>query len=265
MGLGQAGRAAHGPAGVRRTCTIRRSAGSGTRHARSRPPRRGRSARPRCSAGARGARPPRSTVGPFASGWPRTARRSWCCAGLSPASCACCSLQWRKRRSSVRNSRSRAVVVVVELLHEYIVPRWINTSCHDMIFAMRSHPASLLLSALGALLGLIGGGAAWVLVHLIGLVTSLALFHQWSWEAPSFTELDRSPLIPLVAMAGALAVTPARPVGAGHPRPRHPRGDGGGARAPEPHRAPGRAWPSRSRRRSPSAPVDRSAPRGRSS
>ena len=72
---------------------------------------------------------------------------------------------------------------------------------------MRSHSRLAALSALGALLGLIGGGAAWLLVHLIGLVTSLALFHQWSWEAPSFTELDRSPLIPLTAMAGALAVT----------------------------------------------------------
>ena len=71
---------------------------------------------------------------------------------------------------------------------------------------MRSHSRLAALSALGALLGLIGGGAAWLLVHLIGLVTSLALFHQWSWEAPSFTELDRSPLIPLTAMAGALAV-----------------------------------------------------------
>ena len=73
--------------------------------------------------------------------------------------------------------------------------------------AMRSHSRLAALSALGALLGLIGGGAAWLLVHLIGLVTSLALFHQWSWEAPSFSELDRSPLIPLTAMAGALGVT----------------------------------------------------------
>jgi len=76
-----------------------------------------------------------------------------------------------------------------------------------MIAAMCSHSRLAALSALGALLGLIGGGAAWLLVHLIGLVTSLALFHQWSWEAPSFTELDRSPLISLTAMAGALAVT----------------------------------------------------------
>jgi H+/Cl- antiporter ClcA len=76
-----------------------------------------------------------------------------------------------------------------------------------MVFSVKSSRRLVLLSALGALLGLIGGGAAWALVHLIGLVTSLALFHRWSWEAPSFAELDRTPLIPLVAMGGALGVT----------------------------------------------------------
>ena len=54
-------------------------------------------------------------------------------------------------------------------------------------------------------------------------------------------------------------------MGADHPRPRHPRGDGGGAHASRAasRRAP--PSPSRCRRRSPSAPAARSAPRARSS
>ena len=56
-------------------------------------------------------------------------------------------------------------------------------------------------------------------------------------SAPSFTELDRRPASSSPAIAGALVDQPAGAVGAGHPRPRHPRGDGGGAHQAEPHRA----------------------------
>ena len=92
-------------AGVRRTCTTRPSEGSATRVTYPAASARSISSTAlfcrstRCSATS-------LTVGPLGSVWPRTARRSWCCAGLSPAARACCSLQWRKRRSSVRNSRS---------------------------------------------------------------------------------------------------------------------------------------------------------------
>jgi H+/Cl- antiporter ClcA len=63
-----------------------------------------------------------------------------------------------------------------------------------------------MLTACAALLGLAGGGAAWVLLHLIGLITNLALFHRWGWDPPSFTELGASPWIVVAAVAGGLIV-----------------------------------------------------------
>lgn len=65
----------------------------------------------------------------------------------------------------------------------------------------------LLLTGLAAVLGLAGGGAAWVLLHLIGAITSAALFGQWSWTAPSFTELAVGPHIVVAAVLGALVVS----------------------------------------------------------
>jgi H+/Cl- antiporter ClcA/CBS domain-containing protein len=65
----------------------------------------------------------------------------------------------------------------------------------------------VLLACLAALLGLAGGGAAWVLLHLIALLTNVALFHRFGWTLPSFSTLPRSPLIVLVPMLGALAVS----------------------------------------------------------
>jgi CIC family chloride channel protein len=64
----------------------------------------------------------------------------------------------------------------------------------------------LLLSGVAAVLGVAGGAAAYVLVHLIALVTNLALFHRVGWEVPSFAHLPRTPLLVLVAAAGGLAV-----------------------------------------------------------
>jgi H+/Cl- antiporter ClcA/CBS domain-containing protein len=63
------------------------------------------------------------------------------------------------------------------------------------------------LACLAALLGFLGGGAAWVLLHLIGLLTNLALFQRFAWELPSFRTLVPSPWIPLAAMAGAFLVS----------------------------------------------------------
>ena len=65
----------------------------------------------------------------------------------------------------------------------------------------------LFLSILAALLGAAGGGAAWVLLHLIGLLTNFALFHRYGWELPSFKTLAASPWIVVAAVVGALLVS----------------------------------------------------------
>jgi H+/Cl- antiporter ClcA/CBS domain-containing protein len=62
------------------------------------------------------------------------------------------------------------------------------------------------MSLAATAVGLLGGGAAYVLVHLIGLLTNVALFHRFGWEVPSFADLDRSPQLVLTAMAGGLVV-----------------------------------------------------------
>lgn len=64
----------------------------------------------------------------------------------------------------------------------------------------------LRITLLAAAVGTAAGGAAWALVHLIALLTNLALFHRWGWELPDMGELDRSPLVVLTAMGGALVV-----------------------------------------------------------
>lgn len=63
------------------------------------------------------------------------------------------------------------------------------------------------LSCVAAMLGLLGGEAAWVLLHLIGLITNLALFHRFGWELPPTSALRAGPWIPVAAMAGALLVS----------------------------------------------------------
>lgn len=64
-----------------------------------------------------------------------------------------------------------------------------------------------LLAVLGALLGFVGGLAAWVLIHLIDLITNLALFHRISTEAASLAELDPGPWLFVAAMGGALLIS----------------------------------------------------------
>src|SRR5581483_6501399 len=72
----------------------------------------------------------------------------------------------------------------------------------------RSAPDRLvLLSVLAAVIGLLGGGAAWVLVHLIAGITNVALFHRLSWTLPSFADLDRGPNLVVVAVLGGLVVS----------------------------------------------------------
>src|SRR4051812_32545581 len=64
----------------------------------------------------------------------------------------------------------------------------------------------LLLSLMATALGLLGGGAAFVLVKLIGLLTNIALFHRVAWNLPSFADLPRSPWLVVVAMASGLLI-----------------------------------------------------------
>jgi H+/Cl- antiporter ClcA/CBS domain-containing protein len=64
----------------------------------------------------------------------------------------------------------------------------------------------VLLVVLATLLGLAGGGAAWVLLRLIALLTNVALFHRIGWALPSFANLHPSPWILVVAAAGGLLV-----------------------------------------------------------
>jgi H+/Cl- antiporter ClcA/CBS domain-containing protein len=63
------------------------------------------------------------------------------------------------------------------------------------------------LSLCAAILGLLGGGAAWVLLHLIGLITNLALYQRFGWDLPPTTALEPGPWIPVAAVAGAFLVS----------------------------------------------------------
>src|SRR4051794_18570843 len=65
----------------------------------------------------------------------------------------------------------------------------------------------MLLTALAALLGLAGGGASWVLLHLIGLLTNAALLHRYGWALPSLAGFRPRPELVLIAGAGGLAVS----------------------------------------------------------
>ena len=64
-----------------------------------------------------------------------------------------------------------------------------------------------LLSVVAVVLGVAGGGAAWVLIHLIGLITNVALFHRWGFELPSFQNFHPGPILLVEAAAGGLAVS----------------------------------------------------------
>ena len=80
-------------------------------------------------------------------------------------------------------------------------------SYYDSSIASPTAPRRLfLLSGLAVVIGLAGGLAAYLLVHLIALLTNLAFFHRVAWKLPSFTQLDRSPNVILVAVAGGLIV-----------------------------------------------------------
>ncbi|MGQ0617209.1 MAG: chloride channel protein [Acidimicrobiia bacterium] len=64
-----------------------------------------------------------------------------------------------------------------------------------------------LLACLAALLGFAGGGAAWALIHLIELLTNLALFHQDGTAVPSLATLEVGWPSYAVAVGGAIAIS----------------------------------------------------------
>ena len=63
------------------------------------------------------------------------------------------------------------------------------------------------LAGIAAVLGVAGGGAAWVLIHLIGLITNVVLFHQMGWDLPSFADFHPGPILLVEAGAGGLVVS----------------------------------------------------------
>ena len=64
-----------------------------------------------------------------------------------------------------------------------------------------------LLTVLAAILGVVGGAAAWVLVHLIEVITNAALFHELSTEPTPLSELDPNWTLFVAAMGGALLIS----------------------------------------------------------
>ena len=65
----------------------------------------------------------------------------------------------------------------------------------------------LLLSAVAVVLGFAGGGAAWVLLHLISGITNVTLFGKWSWAGPQFAHLHVGPQLFVAAVLGAVAIS----------------------------------------------------------
>jgi CIC family chloride channel protein len=66
---------------------------------------------------------------------------------------------------------------------------------------------SAYISLLAAALGLIAGGAAWVLVHLIGLITNVMLLHRFGWDLPSLRNYHPDGTLLLAACGGAVVVS----------------------------------------------------------
>jgi len=65
----------------------------------------------------------------------------------------------------------------------------------------------VLLAAIGAVLGVAGGGAAWVLVHLIALLTNGALFHTFATRTPRMGGLRPGWSLYAAAVIGALLIS----------------------------------------------------------
>lgn len=78
----------------------------------------------------------------------------------------------------------------------------------------------LLLVGLAAVVGAAAGGAAYLLVRTISLITHLALLGEWGWgEIPPLSDLEASPRLPIAAAIGALIIATiarAAPIIRGH-------------------------------------------------
>ncbi|MDH4279000.1 MAG: chloride channel protein, partial [Acidimicrobiia bacterium] len=65
----------------------------------------------------------------------------------------------------------------------------------------------LLLVSLAAFVGGLAGGAAYLLVRTIGLITRVALLGEWGWgEIPEISTLAPSPRLPIAAAIGAIII-----------------------------------------------------------
>lgn len=64
-----------------------------------------------------------------------------------------------------------------------------------------------LLTVLAAILGVVSGAAAWVLIHLIEIITNAALFHELSTTPTPLSELDPNWTLFVAAMGGALLIS----------------------------------------------------------
>jgi H+/Cl- antiporter ClcA/CBS domain-containing protein len=65
----------------------------------------------------------------------------------------------------------------------------------------------VVLTLLAGVLGFAGGGAAWVLIHLINLITNAALFHRLSNEQPVLGQLDPGWPLFAAAIGGAIVIS----------------------------------------------------------
>jgi len=65
----------------------------------------------------------------------------------------------------------------------------------------------LLLTVLAAGLGFAGGGAAWVLLKLIALITNVAILHRWSVQTVSFSHFHPGWPLFAAAIVGALVIS----------------------------------------------------------
>lgn len=76
-----------------------------------------------------------------------------------------------------------------------------------MTSVLQSPPKRLaMLSGVAAGIGLIGGGAAFILIRSIAMLMNLALFHRTGWQFPPIAEVPRGPGLVAVAVLGGLIV-----------------------------------------------------------
>lgn len=79
---------------------------------------------------------------------------------------------------------------------------------HRLTMVLPTSPRRLvLLTSLGAVLGFVGGAAAWVLIHLIAIITNAALFHELSTKINTLADYEPGWSLFVVAIAGGLLIS----------------------------------------------------------